>query len=361
MPSILSIIAGCFGQSTTTEHHMKFLKNLLFFLFLLLITLAAAELVCRAFGLKPYRENPVKFDYKPTLPGRYDSIMGHVLLPGYFSITKNDTFTYHATHDSLGRRISKPSDEIADYTNSNKVIILGCSFTYGDCLEDSQTHAYLLQQLFRKNDLHLSVENWGVGGYCPSHFYLLSKNILKDTSVKYVVINYSRIHNERTICGRNWRKSLVKYTNQRKYQKTLNVPYFALENETPVLKYKPLEYHFLPFQKDLALVEYIDQLYCKFETRNAAAITKKVLQLTIDSLQQKGIHVILTSITGDEESNAMVHSMAKSGYNTLLYGINTGEDRYNFNPIDGHPNYRANKIFADSLYSRITSLQNTVR
>jgi len=315
-----------------------------------LVTLLACELVCRAFGLQPYHESPVKFEYKPSLPGRYDSVMGHVLVPGYFSITKNDTFTYHTRHNSLGRRTSKPEDEVADYVNSPKVIVLGCSFTYGDCLEDSLTHPYLLQQLFRKNNINLSVENWGVGGYCPSHFYLQSKDILKDTSVKYVVINYSRIHNERTICGRNWRKSLAKYNQNQQAR----VPYFELKNGAPALKYKPLSFHFLPFEKNLALVEYADELYCKFETRHAANITKQVLKLTMDSLQQKGIRVILTSITGDDVSNEMVKNLGKEGYNILLYGINTGDDYYNFNPIDGHPNYRANKIFADSLYARIT-------
>jgi len=337
---------------------MKTIKNLAFFIFIALVTLLASELICRMYGLKPYTENPVKFDYKPTLPGKFDTVLGHSLIPGYFSITKNDTFTYHATHNNQCRRISKPEDQVADYAGCNKVIFLGCSFTYGDCLEDSLTHPYLLQQLFRQNDIHLSVENWGVGGYCPSHFYLLSKDILKDTTVKYVVINYSSIQDERTICGRNWRKSLVKYTNQRKYQKSVNVPYFTLENGAPALKYKPLSYSFLPLQKNMALVEYIDQLFCKFENRNATAITKQVLKLTIDSLRQKGVHVILTSITGDDRSNETVRSMQKDGYTTLLYGINTGEDYYNFNPIDGHPNYRANKIFADSLYSRISAQES---
>jgi hypothetical protein len=171
-----------------------------------------------------------------------------------------------------------------------------------------------------------------------------------------VVVNYSQVEDERAICGRMWRKSHVKHIDQQKYQKLIYFPYFTLKDSTLHLGHRSMEYNFLPFQKHLAIIEYIDNLYCTFETRNASFIAQKALKLTIDTLEKKGIKVILASITGDPATNEVVRKFDKEGYNTLLFGINTSDDPYSI-PGDGHPNYRANKIFAAQLYSKITSLK----
>lgn len=323
------------------------------------VTISICELILRVRGLTPYTVPVVKFEYKPKLPGRLDPVYGHVLVPGYFTITKNDTFTYHATQDSSLKRITSLSPtEVSDYPE--KVAIIGCSFTYGDCLEDSMTHPFLLQQLFTSNHQKIKVENWGVGGYCPTHFYLQALNVMKDTAIRYVVINYSSWVDERTICGRSWRKAHAKFINERKHEKQM-APYFAATGDKVQLSYKSMEYRFLPFQRNLALVEYADELYCKYENRKAAQISQQVLMMTMDTLQKKGVTVILASLSGDSKSNAVIEKFNGKGYNTLLYGICISDNTYNFEPIDGHPNYRANKIFAEKIFDKINSLRSVAK
>lgn len=334
---------------------MKFLKNFLFIIFLISITITISEMVCRFYGLMPFDTTEVKYEYKPSLPGKPDPIYGHSLVPGYFTLIKSDTFIFHATHDTNCRRVTSYGPLKSNYTG--KLIVLGCSFTYGDCLEDSCTHPFILQKLFDRDSQKIIVENWGVGGYCPSQFFLYAQEIIKDSSVKYVVINYATFQDERTVCGREWRKSHVKYSKQLQYQKLIYFPYFNEEYGVLTLKRRTMDYTFLPFQKSLAIVEYIDELYGKFETRNAPEITQRALKLTIDALQKRGIKVILASITGDSGSNAVIRNFEKAGYTTLLYGFNTFDNGYNLEPADGHPNYRANKLFAESIYAKVVSLK----
>lgn len=304
------------------------------------------------YGLRPYQEREVKFEYKPKLPGKVDSLYGHSLVPGYFTMIKNDTFFYHATHDKDCRRITSHDSTPRPYTD--KLVVLGCSFTYGDFLEDCQTHPFILQRLFDQNGMKTKVENWGVGGYCPAQFYIQAQQIVKDTSVKYVVINYAEVQNERTICGRNWRKTHVKYINQVKYQKLIYFPYFTLKDGNLELGHRSMAYDFLPFQRDLALVEYIDNLYCRYEIQNSVDITERALKLTISTLQKKGIKVLLAAIQCGNKSNDMLMKFQKEGYTTINYGVDICDNRYNLQPADGHPNYRANKIYAEKIFAAIS-------
>lgn len=335
--------------------NMRMINGFLLVLVVIVTTIALGEGVTRLAGFKPYNTGEIKFDYKPALPAEIDSIYAYSLVPGYFTLIKNDTFVYHATHNGHRRRIT--SYDTADNAHQNKVIILGCSFTYGDGLEDSCTHPFILQGLFRQNNINLNVENWGVGGYCPAQFFLQAREIIHDTSVKYVVINYSQVQDERVICSRSWRKSHVKFTNQLKYQKLIYHPYFTWNNGSVQLKYKTMSYTFLPFQEHLALVELVDNACCNYENKSAATITQTALKQTIDILQNAGIKVILTSITGDDKSNEVISRFNKQGYRTLLFGFSTGEKGYNLLPTDGHPNHYANKIFADKLYKEIKSMR----
>ncbi|MBS1593222.1 MAG: hypothetical protein JST90_02790 [Bacteroidetes bacterium] len=114
-----------------------------------------------------------------------------------------------------------------------------------------------------------------------------------------------------------------------------------------------MDYSFLPFQDRLALVELIDNAYCNYENKSSPEISHAVLQQTIDMMQQAGIKVILTSITGDDASNKVLDQFKAKGYHTLAYGINTGNSEYNLMPADAHPNYYANRIFAAKLYEEI--------
>ncbi|MBS1593223.1 MAG: hypothetical protein JST90_02795 [Bacteroidetes bacterium] len=158
---------------------MRVFRTIFLVPFAILVALATGEAIVRLAGFKPYHEAEIKFDYRPKPPGGLDSIYGYSLAPGYYTIIKNDTFVYHATHNDRRRRITG-YDTLND-DHFGKVIILGCSFTYGDCLEDSCTHPFILQNLFKEHNVPLKVENWGVGGYCPAQFFLQAKEIIRDT------------------------------------------------------------------------------------------------------------------------------------------------------------------------------------
>ena len=332
---------------------MKLLKPIGYILLLTVLSLTIAEVTCRIAGLTPYINQTPNRTFKPALPGKIDSVLGYSWVPGHFVITIGDTFSFSVNHNIQGRRYSAPDNlNYADSTRS-KMVVLGCSFTDGECLEDSCTHPFILQQLCDKNNQTIRVENWGVGGYGLTQFYLQAKEIVKDTAVKYVVLNYSSFQDDRTECSRSRRKSTIPNSRQKSFAHLVNFPFFTVAHKELKLQYRTLEYCFLPLQKYSAFIELLDNLYCKWEIRNSTQITKLVLKQTLDMLKKNNKQVFLSGITGDNETIKVVTEFKNKGYRTILYGINTGENKYNLYPIDGHPNYVANKIFAATIYNSV--------
>jgi hypothetical protein len=120
-------------------------------------------------------------------------------------IWNNDTI-FHVTYctDSLGWRISEK--EILDtIVRKNKhAIFLGCSFTFGRCLEFSSTFPFLFEQM---NGDYKSY-NWGVNGYGPHQIALLFDdrvNIINRTTVNeqdgFALYTYIHDHLSRAYGG----------------------------------------------------------------------------------------------------------------------------------------------------------------
>ncbi len=316
-------------------------------LFFFLLT--AAELTCRALGYKPYNAAPVTFECKPKLQGEPQALLGYGLVDGDFTVTKNDTFTYYATHRNKQRITGNSNNK-----HSKKLVFLGCSFTYGDCLNDTCTHPFILQQMLNKAGIALQVENRAVGGYGAAQFYLQAKEIIKDTTIETVIINYSSFQNDRVTCSRIRRKAMAPNIKQLKYINTVYVPSYTILHDTLHLQYQLMKYDFLPFQKQSALVELIDNAYCRFENNDSKKISLLLIQKTLDLLKANGKNVYLAPVTGDEESVTTAKELEAKAYKIIYYGINTGENQYNLMPADGNPNYAANKIFATRIFETLT-------
>ena len=92
--------------------------------------------------------------------------------------------------------------QIYEGTKKHSIILFGCSFAYGEGLEDSQTFAYKLSKMTKR-----SVYNRAEGGMGPQiMLYQLQKENLKQIipDCDYIIYIYVNDHVERNKKFRNW-------------------------------------------------------------------------------------------------------------------------------------------------------------
>jgi hypothetical protein len=113
----------------------------------------------------------------------------------------NNDILYKAkyTFDELGFRKVNPD---IPYKNHKKILFLGCSFTFGEGLNDNETSAYFFQNLNKK----YKVLNYGFPGYGPNDILFDLENNVKKTlgsieSVEIVIYTMLEDHIERASCS----------------------------------------------------------------------------------------------------------------------------------------------------------------
>lgn len=327
-----------------------FMRKPVYVILFLFLSLLVAELFLRILGYKPYDFEVWNVKFEPAFNYSPDPILGYSLVDGDFTVTSianKDTLTFHATHQNK-QRITGCANTLQD--SLKHIVLLGCSFTYGQGLEDTSTHPYMLQQKLWQNGSKRVVENWGVGGYGPAQFYFNSEK-LDSSKVALVIVNYASFQNERTTLARSWRKRFVPNQKNIGQLSTVNMPCFTISNGFLLLKRKKMTYDYLPFQRQLVFIELLDRIYCRIEQRYATKVSQLVLGQTLKRIKTKGIDVLLCGITDDETTRRVVGRFKKEGYKTMFYNVDVWNPKYNLLPKDNHPNYVANLIFSDSLYA----------
>jgi hypothetical protein len=118
-----------------------------------------------------------------------DDYLGHAAIPetkGEFkyTISGHGTFGIPVSIDLEGRRMTQLSDSANCI--SFKVAIFGCSFTFGDFVQDHQTYASQLAQQTK-----YCVQNWGGSGYGLAQMQMRFDTLLKYNPPDLIVLQYS--------------------------------------------------------------------------------------------------------------------------------------------------------------------------
>jgi hypothetical protein len=142
----------------------------------IVLSAGSAEIVLRVAGYKPWQIENVDVAVEPK--GNFftkDSELGYKHLPGKFKVTLNGNYSFNATHLNNSLRITHPLNTYNQSSKKPEIWILGCSFTYGWSLSDSETYAWLLQEKLPKYE----IVNFGVNGYGTLHSFIQFKEALK--------------------------------------------------------------------------------------------------------------------------------------------------------------------------------------
>jgi hypothetical protein len=175
----------------------------------LVLLAAGLETLARLSGATPWRPAAPNIAVDPgeRLYER-DALLGYRHLPGKFRVVLGGRLAFKMTHDSHSRRIT--SDRTPTPAGRKEVWILGCSYTHGWSVNDSETYPWLLQEDFPQYD----IVNFGVGGYGTIHSLLQFEQAIKTRRPPIaVVVAYADFHDERNVFSRYRQKVAASWSH----------------------------------------------------------------------------------------------------------------------------------------------------
>jgi hypothetical protein len=166
-------------------------KSAILFL-LVCLALFSLELIVRAIGHQPYTLPEFSFTSEPNWCFAKDSL-GVVPIPGSYVVNLNG-LEHVVTHSLDSNRITSFTEIEADLRPT--VYMYGCSYTYGQGVDDSLTYPFLLQQEYSDYE----VLNYSRPGYGTIQALLhLKSTIDKGDVPNLVIVNFASFHEERNV------------------------------------------------------------------------------------------------------------------------------------------------------------------
>jgi hypothetical protein len=308
--------------------------------------IAAGETALRLKGVLPWQPLDLAIQVHPgaKLYVRHPTL-GYANLPGEFTVTLGDGYSFKLTILPDGSRITHPLGTYQEAGSKEKIMVLGCSFTSGWSLSDPETFPWLLQERFPGYE----VVNFGVNGYGTIHALLQLREALQAGRVpKVVVYNYAGFHMERNVFLRSWRK--VMYSFGKLGQRVQ--PYARLEADGKLGYYSGrVEYGEFPLMRHSSLMHFIEQQYNNLEKNyyHGREVTEALLLEMARMAQAKGITFVLAGITASPGTSHMLSFARGHGIKNVDISIDLAIPGYRNLPHDEHPSALADRIYADKL------------
>ena len=284
-----------------------------------------------------------------NLPGQYDCNLGEIS----FNLTILDDTSRYTGFNGFS--------PLCDSTQN--LYLFGCSFTWGHGISDTQTMAYQMQSKLPCTH----VKNYGIGASSTVQSYLLLKSLIKNNDKpNVVVVNYASIHDERNAFKGKWRQMwqymLVdnKTNNAKTDYGNLSFPYAEInENDSLVFDYFPV-YEILNYVKiedkseiigRLSIPKLKEQIFSMDgedippteKQKLSIRVLKEIHQICVSN----NIQLVVTGIHHDDDTKKVLNALDEAGILTVDISVNTYQDIYNLQPIDEHPNWLANQIYAE--------------
>lgn len=323
------------GKSSTRGR--RFLFHSTYWLGLLLFLLALGETAVRLAGYSPWEKPAFTPLEQRQVRVRPNPDLGYELLPGKFTVRYSDEFSYQTTHTAAGLR-SAGTDE-NDAADKPGIWIFGCSFTYGESLNDEETYPWLLQARLPE----YKVSNFGVVGYGTLQSLIqFQRALAAGTKPAAVIVSYASFHDERNAALRSWRK----------WNQVGSMPYARLGwDGTLAFSNAPLGYTGFPLMQSSALMHFLEKAYNRQEgvVRQSHAVSEAVLLRFAEICRDNGIKFIVAGITSDKLTGEMLTFLNQKGIMTTDISVDLNIPGNRNLPYDQHPSARANAAYAERL------------
>ena len=320
-----------------------------------LVSILLVEFAMRGLGYLEYntseRQATIKKFYNKNNSKSFfvpDSLLGYKLQPGNYYVPLNDTSFFCTTHDEQGFRNSIDVDK----DRRSQIHIYGCSVSYGVCVESDKIVSALLNNLLDTT----KCINYAVPAYGTVQNYLeLAKNIDAGHIPETVFFVYGSFHEERNAMSSTWMKNFAATDfTQNKFQ----IPYATLVDDTIVIKYKKLGYKGLLFIRQSVFMNFIDDLLNKRQTEANHELTIPLFNKIFLLTERNRINLVICYLTNDVETKKIISYCKERGIHTINFSEIAKKNDCSCMPKDSHPNFKAHKLFADSIYNYLRKSVN---
>lgn len=325
---------------------MKTFRTLFLLIFSMLLFL---EIVLRVIGIGPISDYPVSCNFGSNGNfHEYNNLLGITNKPGNYSRVcefEGDSLAFSVTNNFDNSRATSKKNEFDSI--ANKILFLGCSFTYGHGLNDTNTMAWKIQEKLT----NFNIINLGITATGTLQAYLNLKENLKNKDVpKFVFYNYGSLHNERNVMAWNWWRPI--WDNRSDVLGEKIFPYACFVNDTVTIKYKPAKdfYSLFPLRRKSAMAKVIEDFY-------NGSVSDKVdsYQVTLDLIlnmkklaDDNEIIFVVPYFSTDEISLKMINDLNSYGITTIDISVDNKRENY-LKEWDKHPSEQANKLFAEKI------------
>ena len=320
-----------------------FVTNLVILTGLLIV---AGETALRLKGVKPWQ--PLSLTIKVT-PGDKLYVkhptLGYANMPGEFTVTLEDDYSFNLTILPNGCRITHPLGTYKETGSKKEIWIFGCSFTTGWSLNDYETFPWLFQEDFPRYE----VVNFGVNGYGTVQSLIQFRQALQERRIpKIVVYAYAGFHVERNVFLRSWRKVICFFSSLGQQM----VPYARFEADSKLRYFfGNVEYNEFPLMRHSALMHFIEQKYDKLEENyyRSREVTEALILEMAKTAKEKGITFVLAGITDSQGTRNMLGFARDKGIKAIDISVDLDIPGYRNSPYDIHPSALADRKYADKL------------
>ena len=333
----------------------KLFSTLKLTLIYVLITFALVEGVLWVMGYRPYHNNDYRVVSSPKDPYIADEKLGIQLNEGVFNFVLNEKIKFTATHDSNGNRVI-PSN---NHDSNEKVVFLGCSYTYGYGVNDNESYPAITQEKHPE----WNVQNTAVVGYGTAQHLLQLRELLENDSPVCVILGLSSVHFIRTVLSQKYRAHLkIGYKRSSsdvdKRMDGAKFPFF--DDCSGKVKYASWNslYSELSGRYLSASINFVQGILERNrESKNdpvdvTAAIIKEMQTLC----KEKGVAFGVACLDTSKETKALKRKLKDVAWNNI--GFSFKQKKYTHLPYDSHPNANGHEKIAASVIPFIEKLMD---
>jgi len=308
--------------------------------------LGLAEVGLRLTGHRPWRY--VSVDPRIPVLNDFDDTLGWQPKPGAYVIppfTAKAQPTHVTVQADRSRATGSPGDR------KRKLLLVGCSFTFGWGVNDDETFAWKLSEKLSDYD----VSNHGVGGYGTYQSLLELERLLDDRPLPdKVLYGYMQGHEFRNVAHPLWTFGLTKYARQR----MVEVPFCTLDAEGHLQRQAPERYPEWPLQGQLALVNFLQEIYVRQKiparTEQAQRVTDLLILEMAERCRQRSVQFAMVLLDADDAARAhYTQLLGEHDIEVIDCARPLTPDRKV--PGDGHPNPRLHAEWAECIATALRS------
>jgi hypothetical protein len=232
------------------------------------------------------------------------------------------------------------------------IVTIGCSFTQGFAISDSETCAWRLQQRFPS----VEVRNYGTGGYATYQSLLTLERALRNgLRPRLVLYGFIQEHEDRNVAPQGW----LKHVAQNSRRASIGIPYCTIDGSDRLVRHAPEGILTLPLRESLATVAFAADNIMKLKTRSRYSQRRRVTELLLLEMQE------LCRTHGAELRVAMFQSSPKVRKEYTSFCREQGIEFVECDvPLtqeyrvlgDGHPNGEMNRLYAETIAESLGEL-----